>query len=65
MVIVQKEVAPLQHVLTERKWCVAIDTRKVDLLQINISLTFLPFYWGWGGERKGCNVKNCDFFSKQ
>lgn len=34
MVIVQKEVAPLQHVLTERKWCVAIDTRKVDRSQI-------------------------------
>lgn len=57
---------PLQHVLTEQKWCVAIDTRKVDLLQINIFLDlFLPFYRGWGGERKGCNVKNCDFFFSQ
>lgn len=53
MVIVQKEVAPLQQVLAEQKWCVAIDTRKVDLLQINISLTFFALLLGvgWGEKR--------------
>ena len=56
---------PLQHVFPEQKWCVAINTRKVDLLQINISLTFFCPFTGVGeGREKAVMSRTVIFFSQ-
>ena len=66
-VIVQKEAPPPhpQRVLTEQKWCVAIDTRKVDLLQVNYFLDFFcPFTGGGAGREKAVMSRTVIFFSQ-
>ena len=48
------------------EWCVAIDTRKVDLLQINISLTFFCPFTGVGeGREKAVMSRTVIFFFSQ
>lgn len=56
----------MQGVLTEQKWCVAIDTRKVDLLQVHYFLDFFcPFTEGGAGREKAVMSRTVIFFFSQ